>query len=265
MLSFRVVIAAFFLSFIAGCSAVSHHPPILKDGPPSERIDAGSIKNIEAKFEPYSKYGNPPFYIVHNKQYFTKTSAVGYVEQGIASWYGSKFHAQRTSSGEPFDMYALSAAHKTLPLPTYAKVTNLENNLSVIVKINDRGPFHDERILDLSYAAALKLGFSDKGTARINLETITFPQHTDPARQNAFNTNESRHYIQVGAFKNRQSAENLQIRLKALHASAKITNDTHQQTSFYRVRLGPFTSRDEATQLALAVDSIGFKPFIITE
>ena len=101
--------------------------------------------------EPKSRYGNPESYVVFGKRYYVKDSSKGYVETGIASWYGTKFHGRRTSSGETYDMYAMTAAHKTLPLPTYVEVTNLNNGRSIIVKVNDRGRFHEIRIIDLSY------------------------------------------------------------------------------------------------------------------
>ncbi len=246
---------------LAGCS--TPHAPI-KDGPPKHPINTHAIQDAQPKFEPYSKYGNPPSYVVFNQRYHTQKSAIGHKETGIASWYGSKFHGRRTSSGETFNMYSMTAAHRTLPLPTYARVTNLENNLSIIVKINDRGPFHDRRIIDLSYAAAAKLGFADKGTARVQLETITFPQHqhdTPPPSQ----TQTLQHYIQVGAFKNRRHAERLRSKLKAFHPSATVTHKVSQSHSLFRVRLGPFSSRNKATQLASAVDNIGLKAFIVTE
>ncbi len=255
----------FVVLLLAGCSTTSHPPT--KDGPPKHPINIHAIQDAQPKFEPYSKYGNPPSYVVFNRRYYTQKSAVAHKETGIASWYGSKFHGRRTSSGEIFNMYTMTAAHKTLPLPTYARVTNLENKRSIIVKINDRGPFHDHRIIDLSYAAAAKLGFADKGTARVQLETITFPQHNEQAAVSppASQTQTFQHYIQVGAFKNRQHAERLQNKLKALHPSATVTRRASQEPSLFRVRLGPFNSRDEATQLASTVGDIGLKTFIVTE
>jgi len=253
------------ISLLAGCSALPRQHSLNQDGPPKQRININAVKDAQPKFEPYSKYGNPPSYVVFNQRYHTKTSAIGHKETGIASWYGSKFHGRRASSGETFSMYSMTAAHKTLPLPTYAKVTNLENNLSIIVKINDRGPFHENRIIDLSYVAAAKLGFANKGTAKVQVEAITFPQHSANPIANQPQEPSSQHYIQVGAFKNRQGAEKLQNQLKTLHDSAKITKETRQTNRFFRVRLGPFKNRDEATQLASAVDNIGLKTFIITE
>ena len=133
-------------------------------------------KNINSKVIPkvekYSKYGNPKSYKVFGKRYYTKRTHIGYSEEGIASWYGKKFHGRLTSSREIYDMNKLTAAHKSLPIPCYARVTNLSNNKSVVVKINDRGPFKKGRIIDLSYAAAKKLDIVLKGTAKVHVETI---------------------------------------------------------------------------------------------
>ncbi len=124
------------------------------------------------KPEPLSKWGNPPSYTVFGKTYYVRTSSKNYVERGIASWYGKKFHGRRTSSGEPYDMYAMTAAHKTLPLPTYARVTNLENGRTIVVRINDRGPFVDNRLIDLTYSGAKRLGMLAKGTALVEVRAI---------------------------------------------------------------------------------------------
>ena len=122
--------------------------------------------------EPLSRYGNPESYVVYGKTYHTLSSSKGYKERGAASWYGTKFHGKRTSSGEPYDLYAMTAAHKTLPLPTYVEVTNLKNGRTVIVKVNDRGPFHDDRLIDLSYAAAAKLDILPYGTGEVEVRAI---------------------------------------------------------------------------------------------
>ena len=128
------------------------------DSGPEQRPDVESQPEPVPKEEPLSAYGNPRTYSVWGKTYQVMESAEGYEEVGLASWYGRKFHGYRTSSGEPFDMYRFTAAHRTLPLPTYARVTNLDNGKSLVVRVNDRGPFHSERIIDLSWAAAARLG-----------------------------------------------------------------------------------------------------------
>lgn len=135
------------------------------------------IPDAVPKVEPLARYGNPESYVVRGTRYYPKKDARGHVERGLASWYGRQFHGRKTSSGERYDMYTMTAAHKTLPLPTYARVTNIENGRSVVVRINDRGPFHGSRVLDLSYVAAVKLGVVKKGTAKVEIRAI------DPRRR----------------------------------------------------------------------------------
>ncbi len=124
------------------------------------------------RYEPRSRNGNPPFYDVMGKRYFVLSSSVGYVERGVASWYGPGFHRVRTSTGEPYDMYAMTAAHKTLPIPAYVRVTNLQNGRSIVVRVNDRGPFVGNRIIDLSYTAAYKLDMLRNGTAMVEVRSL---------------------------------------------------------------------------------------------
>lgn len=142
------------------------------DGPPDDDIDVTHIPNATPQIEPVSRYGNPAHYEVFGQRYKTMTHSMGYEAEGTASWYGRKFHGQRTSSGEPYDMYAMTAAHRSLPLPTYATITNLKNGKEIIVKINDRGPFVKDRLIDLSYAAAKKLGIHASGTGKVKICAI---------------------------------------------------------------------------------------------
>lgn len=162
-----LIIVAILLLSLAGCASRGE----LDD----EAI--ARIPDAVPKVEPLAKSGNPESYVVFGRRYYTQKSARGHVERGLASWYGRPFHGRKTSSGETYDMYAMSAAHKTLPLPTYARVTNLENGRRVVVRINDRGPFHDGRVIDLSYTAAVKLGMKRQGTARVEVQAI------DPRRR----------------------------------------------------------------------------------
>ncbi len=124
------------------------------------------------RYEPRSPYGNPPFYDVFGKRYFVLSSSADYIERGVASWYGPGFHKVRTSTGETYDMYGMTAAHKTLPLPAYVRVTNLQNGRSVVVRVNDRGPFVGNRIIDLSYTAAAKLDMLRNGTAMVEVRSV---------------------------------------------------------------------------------------------
>lgn len=157
--------------WLSGCT-----PYNWQDGPPPYDVDVSGIRDAQPKAEPLSKFGNKN-YTVKGHHYRVMRSARGYQATGVASWYGTRFHKKKTSSGEPFNMLAMTAAHPTLPLPTYLKVTNLQNKKTIIVKVNDRGPFRGHRLLDLSYAAAKKLGI--RGTSRVHVEAI------DPAEYRA--------------------------------------------------------------------------------
>jgi rare lipoprotein A len=146
-------------------------PPVVAP-PPAERAPPESVPDVVPRIEPRSRNGNPPFYDVMGKRYFVLSSSVGYVERGVASWYGPGFHKVRTSTGETYDMYAMTAAHRTLPLPAYVRVTNLQNGRSIVVRLNDRGPFVGNRIIDLSYTAASKLDMLRNGTAMVEVRSI---------------------------------------------------------------------------------------------
>ena len=246
---------------LGGCSHRSPFEP--KDGPPSLRKDISAVQNASPKHEPRARYGNHTPYKVFGKTYHVMSNSDGYLEDGIASWYGEKFAGRFTSSMEPYDPYAMTAAHKSLPLPTYVKVTNLENNRSVIVRVNDRGPFHGNRIIDLSYAAAIKLGYANKGTAKVRVEALDPSQSHPPtsatgdstatsappkANQPAVNTT-SNIYLQAGAFSNLESATRLKNQLKVLLNSAIIIQpENNAGKLIHRVFVGPFM--DEINALA---------------
>lgn len=152
--------------FLSSCSHVR------RDGPPNFYVDETKIPNAKPKKEPLAKYGNMNSYRVNGKRYYVMKSSKNYDAVGVASWYGTLFHGQRASSGERYDMLGMTAAHKTLPLPTYVEVTNLQNHRKIIVKVNDRGPFRNDRLIDLSYVAAKKLGMLGHGTARVEVKAI---------------------------------------------------------------------------------------------
>jgi len=146
------------------------------DGPPLiASIDVASIPEPKAQPEPLAQYGNPESYEVDGVTYRVEPVGAGFTELGTASWYGRKFHGQLTSSGEPFDMFQFTAAHKTMPIPAWIRVTNVENDQSLVVRVNDRGPFKEDRVLDLSWAAEERLGFADQGTAKVRYEVLTVP------------------------------------------------------------------------------------------
>lgn len=161
-----MMLALFFPLLLTSCSHVR------RDGPPNFYVDETKIPNAVPKVEPRAKYGNMNAYNVFGKRYKVMKSSKNYSAVGVASWYGTMFHNRKTSSGERYDMLAMTAAHRSLPLPTYVRVTNLKNNREVIVKVNDRGPFSQNRLIDLSYVAAKKLGMLGKGTTRVRVTAI---------------------------------------------------------------------------------------------
>ena len=241
-------------------------------------------QKVIPKPEPKSKYGNPPSYVVFGRRYHVLTSAKGYVEQGIASWYGTKFHGRRTSSGEPYDMYAISAAHKTLPLPTYARVTNLENGRAVTVRINDRGPFHANRIIDLSYAAAIQLDIVTRGTGLVEVRAINAafnPDQVKPAASVNNLAHETRHknfpvgvnsslpavqaiqnkiniYVQLGAFRHAENAQKLRLAL-SVHNLGRLSVKAFplDAAPIYKVWLGPLNTIELADRTVAQLDRLG--------
>ena len=233
-----------------------------KDGAPDRLVDVIQAKEPVPRSEPPSPYGNPPSYVVHGRRYYTLASSRNYRERGIASWYGRKFHGRKTSSHEVYDMYAMTAAHKTLPLPTYARVTNLENGSQVVVRVNDRGPFHSNRIIDLSYAAAKRLGILARGTGLVEGEAIdpVKPVSHHPAMAQTISPEALEMYLQVGAFANRDNAVRLQRRVSSVaKAPVLISEVVDDRASLYRVRLGPLADVDEADRLVEQLAQLGIR------
>jgi rare lipoprotein A len=252
---------------LGGCGALGG-----RDGGPSHSADMSHVPDPVPRNEPRSRYGNPDSYVVNGRRYVVMNSAAGYVERGIASWYGTKFHGRRTSSGEIYDMNAMTAAHTSLPLPSYVRVTNLNNGRSTVVRVNDRGPFHDNRLIDLSYAAASKLGIVETGTGLVEIRAVT-PGQPAPAPVTVTAAVPSAAtlpppaaaarpvglYLQVGAFVSRSNAEQLRSRLSSeplppvqVQQGADAAN-----TPIYRVRIGPIPSVDEADRLASRLGGLG--------
>ena len=208
-------------------SSKSVYIPTEKDSAPKGPVPV-KFKEVTPTNDPLSRYGNPATYRVNGHNYNVMTTASGYRTRGLASWYGTKFHSRRTSSGEDYDMYALTAAHKTLPLPTYVRVKNLNNGREAIVKVNDRGPFHTGRIIDLSYGAAAKLGIFPKGTAPVEIEALTVKGHT------------AHYYLQAGAFVSNQLAQQLKNKILSISSSPVFIDHEKQR---YFVRVGPFANK----------------------
>ena len=265
----RLILVLLVQTVLAGCAGVSRYSQH-QDSAPTQDKDVSRIPNAIPRQEALSKYGNAPAYVVMGKRYYVmqEQDRRDYVERGIASWYGSKFHGHSTSSGETYDMYGMTAAHRSLPLPTFVKVTNLENNKYVIVRVNDRGPFHPNRLIDLSYAAAKKLGITGQGTAKVEIraivpaddntrlaetETIPEPGEATPAK-----TSESKMYLQVGAFSDRRNADALRDRLIQAWQHVQIDTGYRSSQKIYRVRIGPLASVDEADQITTRLTARGF-------
>lgn len=211
----------------------NHRYTQAQDGAPSTKKNISFKEPIPTR-EPLSRYGNPTQYSVDGRSYQVMRNSTGYKTRGVASWYGTKFHKQRTSSGEPYNMYVMTAAHKTLPLPTYVKIKNLDNGKEAVVKVNDRGPFHADRVIDLSYAAALKLGVFPKGTANVEIETLMGPAGV------------AHYYVQAGAFSSELLANKLKEKL--LHISTSPVFIEHYK-EHYVVRVGPFAEKTMADAL----------------
>lgn len=253
---------------VAGCSG---KPAFVNDdSAPSGRFDASGVPDAVPRAEPRSRYGNPKTYVVFGKEYRVMEDASGFRESGIASWYGTKFHGRRTSSGEPYDMYKMTAAHKSLPLPSYVRVTNKRNGKSVIVRVNDRGPFHDGRIIDLSYAAALKLDVVATGTAPVEIEVIDPERYVAAPPPSAKTIAERKVadgglYIQLGAFSESRNALGLKSRLEGAGIRpVRVAEEMDRQ--LFRVRVGPFENADRADETALRLVALGINDFhIVTE
>lgn len=213
----------------------------LDDGPeanPPSRLD--SIPDAVPRDEPLHRYANRT-YVVLGNTYTPQTERRAYSKEGLASWYGRRFHGKKTSSGEPYDMYAMTAAHPTLPIPSYARVTSLANGRSVVVRINDRGPFHSKRLIDLSYTAAHKLGYLGQGHARVRVESI------DPdAKGIQDEASVEGLYLQVGAFGQPENAQKLLERIKRELGVEDARIQVVLIGTLHRVQIGPYASEDAA-------------------
>ena len=242
--------------------------PVAVDSAPKKKIDVETIPNAIPKKEPKSRYGNPKSYVVFGKRYYVMDSGKGYIEKGIASWYGTKFHGRRTSSGETYDMYAMTAAHKSLPLPTYVKVTNLSNDKFIVVKVNDRGPFHENRIIDLSYTAAIKLDIIKKGTGLVEVKAIDPEESKEDnlVKDDKISTQDTSFYIQVGTFSKLESAKILKQKLGSFGDNLiKISNVIVSGNTLYRVRIGPFTDTKLSDSIVSKLSDFGiFEHRIVT-
>ena len=263
---FTVVFVAVLLT---GCGVTSTPPNTPADGnydpnagryslendvPDLENFDPGQVREIVPRVEQRTRAGNTSPYTINGRTYYVMNSEEGYEASGRASWYGRKFHGHLTANGEIYDMFQLTAAHKTLPIPSYVRVTNLENGRQVVVRVNDRGPFHEDRIIDLSYAAATMLDYADKGTARVRVEAIVpgsegtgqLLANTAPPAPVSGNpvAGDSPEYLQVGAFSSYDVAQSLiprLARITSLPVFIRSEAGSGSGNVLHRVRIGPLT------------------------
>ncbi|MFP3979514.1 MULTISPECIES: septal ring lytic transglycosylase RlpA family protein [Marinobacter] len=285
---------------LAGCASAPTPAPngtdhssrytITQDRAPTGNFDASGLSDAVPVYQAPVRAGNKSPYTVWGKHYTVMDSNDGYVARGTASWYGEKFHGHKTSNGETFDMYEMSAAHKSLRIPGYAKVTNLDNGQSVIVRVNDRGPFHGDRLIDLSYAAAKKLGYQSRGTARVEVASITVKpdgrmflagqpfaldgqQRRSPVQTQtagtAFDGQGGGLFVQLGSFSSRDPAEKLQTRAMDMLGSSLGGNSVRVRAvdtasgRFHRVQVGPFQDEGTARKTQSLLEAEGFAQSIV--
>ena len=279
--------------FAIGLSACFSTPPRPGGVSPKIQPAAGpppspsAVPDAVPRIEPRARDGNPPFYDVFGKRYFVLSASQGFVERGVASWYGPGFHKVRTSSGEPYDMYGMSAAHKTLPLPAYVHVKNLQNGRSVVVRVNDRGPFVGNRIIDLSYTAAAKLDMLRAGTAMVEIraidpaapapvlaeapaqaaappEFVADAATTDAATADAASTGAASTgaalFVQAGAFADPKNAERLAVKLRGGgYGYVFVRDDKIAGRRLFRVRIGPVPGVAEFDRIVAAMEGFGIR------
>lgn len=256
---FQIVV---LLALLLGACTTSYQSPQIgtpKDGRPANTVDVSKIPNAKPAAVVRTRAGNAPEYTVLGKTYRTLTTSDGYQKRGEASWYGTKFHGRRTANGEIYNMFGMTAAHKTLPIPSYVRVTHVANGRSIVVRINDRGPFHGNRIIDLSYAAAKKLDVIATGVAIVDVVDVTPTEKNiavspvGAANVNKLNVeptqaissgvapqNQKNIYLQLGAFQQYQSAENLRDKVATVLSQA--VNVVAGKDKLHRVFVGPFDS-----------------------
>ncbi|MDO6563274.1 septal ring lytic transglycosylase RlpA family protein [Amphritea sp. 1_MG-2023] len=269
------LIALSLIVLLAGCSSSGGRYAVDKDYGPAAEVDVSHVPNAVPRVEAKSRGGNKSPYTVLGKTYYVMASGMGYKERGVASWYGKKFHGHKTSNGEIYNMYAMSAAHKSLPLPSYVQVTNLNNGRKVIVRVNDRGPFHGGRIIDLSYAAASKLDMLGHGTANVEVEAID-PQRWNTSTAAAISTplapppeataSNGARYLQVGAFSLATTATEAQQELETMLPGyqVRIVPLQRPNKTLYRVQVGPVLLNANLAELISRIEAAGYlRPHLV--
>ncbi len=263
-----IAVAAALAGVLSGCSSEPKQAGapsgtrILPSAAPAPPQAAGAAQDAVPRVEPRSRYGNPPFYEVFGRRYYVLSSSSAYVERGVASWYGPGFHKIRTSTGEPYDMYGMTAAHKTLPLPAYVRVTNLQNGRSAVVRVNDRGPFVGNRIIDLSYTAAAKLDMLRNGTAMVEVRAIdpSMPASTPSAAAPPAAPLDASLFVQAGAFADPANALRLASRLQGGgYGKVFVRDDLIAGRKMYRVRIGPVPDVPEFDRIVAALEQAGVR------
>lgn len=246
------------VALIVGCTySPSGRYSVRHDSAPLRAIGPDDVLDAVAVADPITSAGNSSPYRVLGKQYYVLKDASSYKERGTASWYGAKFHGHKTSNGEIYDLYRATAAHKTLPIPSYVRVTNLTNGRSIVVRVNDRGPFHPGRVIDLSYAAAVKLGYMELGTAQVEVEIVNVSGVDDRRGSPGGDYR----YLQVGAFGVETSARELQGRLAAVLATPVFVSSVSAgENLLYRVRVGPVADSDTMTRVQRQLVAMGYAP-----
>ncbi len=282
--------------FFGGCSQT----PVKQAGPAGKHSGRASAPDAIPWDEPLSPYGNPESYEVFGQRYYPLKSSRGFVERGIASWYGPGFHRKRTSSGEPYDMYAMTAAHRVLPLPTYVEVTHLGNGRKAVVKVNDRGPFKDDRVLDLSFAAAQELGIHGPGTAWVEVRALSSAERRAPVRMAprpaaaparrpvpekppaalapASDRPPPAMFLQIGAFTEAANAERFRVRIRTMLAPlfddmgldgmgepvVHIRPSEIADRYWYRVQVGPLIGAEMVARVGARLSTVGLRAHRVT-
>jgi rare lipoprotein A len=277
---------------VAGCAAPAQREPpsepakreapaepakrgaYYKDDGPGENPPPhlAAIPDAVPKAEPLHRFANRP-YQVFGKDYVPLDAIRPFRQRGVASWYGKRFHGSPTSSGERYDMYAMTAAHPTLPVPSYARVTNTSNGRSVVVRINDRGPFHADRVIDLSFTAAYRLGYADAGSAPVEVEAIVPgaviasaqpPPSPLPPSVTGAQAQAKGVYLQLGAFTARENAELFRTRMMREFAWLSETIQVIAGESLFRLHLGPYRTQEEARAIAERIRAqVSLSPLLV--
>lgn len=241
---------------LGGCTGSEPRPAWQDDGAPAKAITPAQVLDAVPRPDPILRAGNASPYEVAGVEYTVLPTASGYREEGIASWYGTKFHGRKTSNGENYDLYLPTAAHRSLPIPSYVRVTNLDNGKSMVLRVNDRGPFHAERLIDLSYAAAVRLGFVNRGTAPVRVEALDIAG-VDDRRDSAGRYR----YLQLGAFASPAAADNLRAAVaEVVPVPVTVSPVEMSGRRLNRVRVGPLADGRQLSEVRQLLLTRGFSP-----